>query len=704
MKKLLVLILSVVAACTAILSLTACDNGSNSGGTTVTDGDKSNDNSGGSQGGSGSETGGGSGETPEHAHIFNQKVAEAKYLATPASCTKKARYYYSCACGEKGTATFESGNTLPHTFDQEVAESKFLKSKATCEAKAVYYKSCTCGEKGTETFEYGELGDHPYFGDWSSDEEYHYHKASCSHDAVKDKAKHTYNDDGVCTVCRHRRPSEGLKYTYDPANDGYILSGIGSCADASIIVPSKYEGKAVVGIAENAFYGSGITGITIGDSVKSIGKRAFYNCGNLSVLTIGNGVKSIGESAFCNCGDLTYVHIGDGVTNIEKDAFSGCRSIRYSFEDSDNAYYLGNDANPYVILFEAISKSITSCRVNEGCKVIYGSAFEGCNSLNYNEYNNACYLGTWTNKYFALIKAKSNDITGCEINPDCKIVNNGVFNGCASLTSVTIPDGIISLGADMFSGCKKLTNVTLPNSVVVVGNRAFQNCTSLTSVTLSDNIDCISDNMFAGCTSLTSVTVPNKVSSIGFYAFDGCTSLTSVVIPNNVSSLGFYAFQKCASLTSVNIPDNLKNIGWYAFKGCSSLTSVVIPDGVESIGCSAFEDCSSLASVVIPNSVTTIGDRAFQNCTSLTSVKVSEKVHELDDYTFAGCSSLTSVTMGEAVNSIRYGVFRYCTKLTEIHYGGTKLRWETKVAKNDTWKDGVPVTCMIYCSDETFRI
>lgn len=96
MKKLLVLILSVVAACTAILSLTACDNGLNSGGTTVTDGDKSNDNSGGSQGGSGSETGGGSGETPEHRHSFSKKIVEEKYLATPASCTQKARYYYSC--------------------------------------------------------------------------------------------------------------------------------------------------------------------------------------------------------------------------------------------------------------------------------------------------------------------------------------------------------------------------------------------------------------------------------------------------------------------------------------------------------------------------------------------------------------------------------------------------------------------------------
>lgn len=54
-----------------------------------------------------------------HTHVFDQKNTNAKYLASAASCTAKATYYYSCTCGEKGTATFESGETLPHTASTE---------------------------------------------------------------------------------------------------------------------------------------------------------------------------------------------------------------------------------------------------------------------------------------------------------------------------------------------------------------------------------------------------------------------------------------------------------------------------------------------------------------------------------------------------------------------------------------------------------
>lgn len=148
-----------------------------------------------------------------HTHVFDQQNTDAKYLASAASCTAKATYFYSCECGEKGTETFESGETLPHTastewksdetghwhvckdcgaklqviehtpdheggatetypikctecgyvieaqldhthsFTQEVAEAKYLKSDADCTKDAVYYKSCTCGVASTtDTF------------------------------------------------------------------------------------------------------------------------------------------------------------------------------------------------------------------------------------------------------------------------------------------------------------------------------------------------------------------------------------------------------------------------------------------------------------------------------------------------------------------------------------------------------------------------
>ena len=99
--------------------------------------------------------------SPEtHTHVFDREVADAKYLVSEATCIAKAVYYKSCACGAKGTETFESGEVAGHVFDQEVADAKYLVSEATCIAKAVYYKSCACGEKGTETFEYGEYAAH----------------------------------------------------------------------------------------------------------------------------------------------------------------------------------------------------------------------------------------------------------------------------------------------------------------------------------------------------------------------------------------------------------------------------------------------------------------------------------------------------------------------------------------------------------------
>ena len=103
------------------------------------------------------------------AHEYNVQKVSDEYLASAATCMNKATYYYSCECGAKGTATFESGEVAGHVFDQEVADQKYLVSEATCTAQAVYYKSCVCGETGTETFEYGDLAEHTFVTDHDAD-------------------------------------------------------------------------------------------------------------------------------------------------------------------------------------------------------------------------------------------------------------------------------------------------------------------------------------------------------------------------------------------------------------------------------------------------------------------------------------------------------------------------------------------------------
>ena len=122
------------------------------------------------------------------------------------------------------------------------------------------------------------------------------------------------------------------------------------------------------------------------------------------------------------------------------------------------------------------------------------------------------------------------------------------FAGC---TSVTLPDGLTSIGESAFASCHNLTSVTIPNSVTNVGSDVFRDCGSLTNVVIGSRGGSIGKSMFFGCSALTSVTILTGVTNIGYAAFDGCSSLTSITIPNSVTNIGSSAFAGCSNLTSV---------------------------------------------------------------------------------------------------------------------------------------------------------
>ena len=184
------------------------------------------------------------------------------------------------------------------------------------------------------------------------------------------------------------------------------------------------------------------------------------------------------------------------------------------------------------------------------------------------------------------------------------IINNGVtsigaFNECSSLTSVTIPASVSSIGDYAFQHCSSLSSINIPNSVTSIGKAAFSCCTNLTSINIPDGVTSISDNFFDYCSSLTSIVIPDSVTSIGDYAFQECTSLTSINVPDNVTSVGYYAFSGCTNLSSISIPNRVTSIRSYTFSGCSNLMNITIPDSVKSISGSAFQNCSKFSSVTV---------------------------------------------------------------------------------------------------------
>lgn len=103
--------------------------------------------------------------------------------------------------------------------------------------------------------------------------------------------------------------------------------------------------------------------------------------------------------------------------------------------------------------------SLTSITIPDSVTFIGDDAFSKCDLLVYNEYDNAYYLGNDTNKYVVLIKAKTTSIASCNINDSCKIIYNSAFKECSGLTSVTISNGVTSIGRTAFSGCSGLKTV-----------------------------------------------------------------------------------------------------------------------------------------------------------------------------------------------------------------------------------------------------
>ena len=217
------------------------------------------------------------------------------------------------------------------------------------------------------------------------------------------------------------------------------------------------------------------------------------------------------------------------------------------------------------------------------------------------------------------------------------------FCDCSSLTSITIPNSVTSIGMQAFSGCS-LTSITIPRSVTNIAAGALEDCPSITSIYVEAGnakydsrnncngiIETETNTLVSGCQN---TIIPNSVISIGYRTFLRCSNLASITIPNSVTSIGDYAFSGCSGLTSISIPNSVTSIANGAFSGCSGLTSVNVGNSITNIGNYAFA-CTGLTSITIPNSVTSIGDGAFYGCSGLTSVTVESSVPvSINAYTF----------------------------------------------------------------------
>ncbi len=374
-------------------------------------------------------------------------------------------------------------------------------TEATCTVDGEKVRVCTCcGDEDREVLTAQGHG----WGEWSITE------ATCAVDGEKVRAcgvceeeerevltsqGHEY-EDGVCVHCTDPQPSDGLAVRED--GETCTITGIGTCTATEIVIPSDYNGKPVTAIAPDAFKNNTtITSVFVPDSVTSIGSYAFAYCSKLTQirlsqalkeiqnrsflstglksldipdsvkeigtsafhssalesLTIGDGVTYIDNSAFAHCESLYSVVVGESVNEIHKYGFQYCTRLVEVYNKSDLTFTMSSSSNGYITAYaknlytEESGKGILEKDANGFVTYTFGA-----------------------NKYLINYVGTATEITTpagvTEIIPSA-------LQAKALLQSVTVSEGVVTIGRDAFYECSKITTVSLPSTLKYIGSGAF---------------------------------------------------------------------------------------------------------------------------------------------------------------------------------------------------------------------------------------
>ncbi|MBQ0130222.1 MAG: leucine-rich repeat domain-containing protein, partial [bacterium] len=384
----------------------------------------------------------------------------------------------------------------------------------------------------------------------------------------------------------------------------------------SLIIPScvTQDGVdyTVVSIGEFAFYEcTGLTAVTVGDSICAIYTYAFSNCSNLSSVELPDQMYKIGDRAFARTA-LTGIVLPSGLLNIDVACFWGCNSL-VSITIPENVTEIGRMA------FQNC-QSLQSVTFNDSLQKIWDSAFENCSSLTEIEIPNSVAQIRWS-----------------------------AFRNCTNLSTVTIGKGVTEIQQYAFMGCSALETVNF-NAINCTVNDEASFCDSprFKNLNIGEEVQLIDDFAFTNCDSITKLVIPNSVTTIMARAFKDCRSLDTIEIGSSLQSLADDAFAYCGdSLLYISV--DLDNPYFDTRNDCNALirtssnelvlgsVNTIIPDGIISIGNYAFAN-HRMTSINIPNTIQTIGNESF-NCCYLLDTIISEAMTPPLAYptTFNGC-------------------------------------------------------------------
>ena len=257
------------------------------------------------------------------------------------------------------------------------------------------------------------------------------------------------------------------------------------------------------------------------------GSRLFLNGMPVAELEIPEGVTSIGKFAFKGYSGLTHVTIPQSVNNIEGNAFSFCHNmVKFDvaagnrFFKSENGLLLTKDGK----ILLSVPSGREEVRIPQGVESIAGSAFAGCSKIVEVKVPKGVKSIGWHSFDGCKNLAKIELPEGLE----CLGRFDRAFCNCIMLDNVTIPGSVKEIGANAFFSCRQLKNVTIQNGAPkVIQSGAFAE-TGIAKIVIPESVTKVADGAFRNCKSLQSVTIPEGLTDIAENAFEGCVKLLDV--------------------------------------------------------------------------------------------------------------------------------------------------------------------------------
>ena len=434
-------------------------------------------------------------------------------------------------------------------------------------------------------------------------------------------------------------------YTYEVVNGKAVITDCDGYASGSITIPSKLGGYTVTEIDDDAFsMCSGITSVTIPDTVQRIGESAFYSCNKVTSVIIGNGVTSIEDCAFMRCSALTSLTIGNSVVSIGSAAFRSCIKLT-SVSFPNSVQTIGEYAFSFCSALSAVNIGSGVTNIGEG-------AFYACNAV-------TAYSVHSGNSYY------SSDSYGVLYNKSkTQLIRYPVGN---TRTSFTVPSGVTSIGFSAFLSGKNLVSVTIPTGVKTIGESAFEDCSSLTAVTIPNSVTSIGDFAFQRCFKFASVSIGSGVTSIGNLAFYACVKLSTITVNSansafcidngvlyNKTKTELVQYPQGSTASSYTVPASVRTIRTGALVECNNIKTLTLANGVQKIEWGAIEFCDALEQIEIPRTVTELCYCNIRECNALKHVELPDSITKIEHETIALCSALEYVHVPASVTSITH--------------------------------------------------